>query len=117
MYIPLEAYMMEKLGKLLSIPPEPVDIKMNFKKRMEEGDKLTKMSIKQGTWIASILWTDTRWKTVLKDYGLRWQDMMKVIRECYYSFLDWIEGKRSWDDVINYIVLGLERELKYRKAL
>lgn len=107
---------MEKLCEVLLIPPEPVAFKMDTKKRIKEGDKLARMNIKQGTWIASILWTEMRWKTILKEHGLRWQDLMKVIRECYYSFLDWIEGEKEWEDVINYAILGLERELRYRKT-
>jgi len=103
---------LDNLRELLPIPAEPVSFKIKTKRRIEEGDMLAKMNIKQTTWIASTLWTEMRWKSVLMEHGFRWQDLMKVIRECYYSFLDWIEGKKSWEDTMNYVILNIEREIR-----
>ena len=83
----------------LPTPPEPTLAKEKLKKDLEKENeyalphprltvvRLTKANIKQGTWIASYLWTQCGWKDTLKRYGISWQKFVEAVRDNYYRFL------------------------------
>jgi hypothetical protein len=100
----------------LEIPPEPTSIKASIKRGLETRRKLEIMSLKQGTWIASPLWSDVGWGKELKKHGLTWQRFMVVVRDHFPYFLDWVKDRVGWDEVMRKLVEHLEDEVAaYRK--
>ena len=57
---------MVKMKINLSIPPEPTQMKKKFKEELEKEFRLMQANIKQGTWIASPLWTQYGWGKYLE---------------------------------------------------
>lgn len=35
---------------------------------------------------------------------------MEIVRNHYYYWLDWLEDRKSWEEVINELIKHLERE-------
>jgi len=103
---------MVKMKINLSIPPEPTQMKKKFKEELEKEFRLMQANIKQGAWIASPLWTQYGWGNILKSYGFSWQHFMEAVRDNYYSFIQWINGRRSWDETIKDLIAIIERRIK-----
>lgn len=96
----------------LPIPPEPISVRKRFKEELEKGSRLMQANIKQGTWIASPLWTQYGWGNILKSYGFSWQKFMEAVRDNYYSFIQWINGEKSWNETIGDLIAIIERRMK-----
>lgn len=96
----------------LKIPPEPIDFKERVKKGLEVHRDLEIANLKQGTWIASPLWKEMGWGSELKKYGFRWQDFMKIIRDHFPYFYDWVNDKITWNDAIRKLIERIEDEIK-----
>lgn len=95
----------------LEIPPEPISTKESIEKGLEVHRELEIMSLKQGTWIASPLWSEVGWGRELKRQGLTWQKFMVVVRDHYPYFLDWVMNRISWDEAMGKLVERLEDEV------
>jgi len=95
----------------LEIPPEPISMKDSIKKGLEVHRELELANLKQGTWVASPLWRDTGWGRELKRHGLTWQKFMVFIRDHYPYFLDWVNGKASWNSIIGKLIERIDDEL------
>lgn len=106
----------------LPISPEPTSVKEKLKKDFEKEDeyafphpsltiaRLAKANIKQGTWIASYLWTQCKWKDILKHYGISWQKFVEAVRDNYYSFISWVKGEKSWEEAIKDLIAIIKRK-------
>ena len=92
----------------LPIPPEPVSVKQRFKEELENGSKIIKGNIKQGTWIATPLWNEFGWGEILKSHMVTWQIFMKAVSNNYYSFIAWIKDRKSWADTISDLIDEIE---------
>ncbi|RLG60387.1 hypothetical protein DRN86_02650 [Candidatus Geothermarchaeota archaeon] len=99
----------------LEIPPEPVSVKESIRRGLDVHRELEIMNLKQGTWIASPLWSDMGWGRVLKREGLSWQSFMSIIRDHFPYFLDWVLGRMDWDEVMSRLVQRLEDEIEALK--
>jgi len=88
----------------MSLQNTPTQVRERFRKELEKGSKMMRANIKQGTWIASPLWTDMGWKNNLKSYGFSWQNFMKAVRDNYYSFIEWANGEKSWEETIEELI-------------
>jgi len=95
----------------LPIPPEPISTKKHFKEELEKGSKLIQANIKQGTWIASPLWSQYGWGGILKSYVFSWQSFMEAVRDNYYNFIQWIKDEKSWNDAIKDLITIIERRI------
>jgi hypothetical protein len=73
---------------------------------------LTQATIKQGTWIASPLWSHYGWGNILKSYGFTWPNFMEAVRDNSYSFLQWINGEKSWDETIKDLIVIIEKRIE-----
>ena len=93
-------------------PPEPKDLKKEWKKRFQNDRKVTLASIKQGTWFTKPYWDS--FKDILKSQGVTWQDLMEAFGLCQYKFIEWIEGKESWDKVLSYLEEQLNAVMRYK---
>ncbi|RLF80520.1 hypothetical protein DRN44_07125 [Thermococci archaeon] len=99
----------------LSIPPEPVSLKADFKKGLDTNFRGTIPAIKQSTWAASYLWTNYRWGLILKRYGFSWQMFMKAVRTNSLNFLRWIQGEKTWDEAIKDLITIIEEMLEEKQ--
>jgi len=67
----------------LEIPPEPLKDKEVIKRGLQAHRDLEIANLKQGTWIASPLWSKVGWGKELKKYGFTWQKFIGVVRDHY----------------------------------
>lgn len=94
-------------------PPEPQSLREEWKKKLQNDRKLTLASIKQGTWFTKPYW-DT-YKEVLKAQGIAWQNLMEAYGLCQYKFIEWVEGKESWNNVISFLEEQLNAIVRVKK--
>ncbi|MPW39918.1 hypothetical protein GBV73_09635 [Thermococcus sp. 101 C5] len=97
----------------LPIPREPTSERDYLKKNLETNYRATIATIRQGTWIASYLWTAHGWRDILKPRGFSWQMFMKAVRANSLSFLKWIQGEKTWEECIKDLINIIEIMLKY----
>jgi hypothetical protein len=97
----------------LETPPEPLSAKESIKAGLEVHRELEIANLKQGTWIASTLWTEVGWGRVLKKSGLTWQKFMVIVRDHYPYFLDWVNGKAGWEYVVGKLIERVDEEVKF----
>ena len=98
----------------LQIPPEPVNLRQEWKKELEKGGgkmNLARVSIKQGTEITSPLWSKYGWNEELKANGVTWRKFEEAYSYCRNNFFNWIEGSLSWDDAIQSLIWEVENSL------
>jgi len=95
----------------LDIPQEPISVKELIKRGLEAHRELEIASLKQGTWIASPLWSKAGWSTELNRHGLTWQKFMVIVRDHFPYFLDWVTGRMGWDEAMGKLVERLEDEV------
>jgi len=102
------------MGKMgFKTPPELTDQKHHWKKELEKGGgkmNPARMTIKQGTWITSLLWSEYQWKEELKRNGITWQKFMELYSNCHHYFIGWAEGSFTWDNAIKNLIREIERE-------
>jgi len=96
----------------LEIPPEPLKDKEVIKRGLQAHRDLEIANLKQGTWIASPLWSKVGWGKELKKYGFTWQKFIGVVRDHYPYFYDWVKGNARWEDVIRKLIERIEDEIK-----
>jgi len=102
----------------LKIPSEAIfqEVKNSWKEKLRKGDDLTRWSIKQGTWLTTLLWKEYGWGKELKKRGINWQIFMHIYKKISYYFLGWAEGGFSWEEAIKSFIKEIEREIKQSKA-
>ena len=61
-------------------PPEPKNLKKEWKRRLQSDREVTLASIKQGTWFTKPYWDS--FKDVLKAQGVTWQYLMEAFGLC-----------------------------------
>jgi len=101
----------------LQIPPEPIDLRQEWKKVLERGGgrmNHARVTIKQGTWLTSSLWSDYGWKDELKKNGITWQKFMYLYRNCCHHFISWAEESLSWNEAVKNLIREVEREIAMR---
>jgi len=96
----------------LKIPSEPLKSKEIIRRGLQAHRDLEIANLKQGTWIASPLWSDVGWGKELKKYGFTWQKFMGIVRDHYPYFYDWIKGNASWEKVTRKLIERVEDEIK-----
>jgi len=96
----------------LEIPPEPLKDKELIKKGLQAHRALEIANLKQGSWIASLLWSKTEWGKELKKYGFTWQKFLGVVRDHYPYFYDWVKGNEEWGNIIMKLIERVEDEIK-----
>ena len=94
-------------------PPEPQIWREKWKKELQNNHKLALAHIKQGNWFTKPYW-DT-YKEVLKAQGITWQNLMEAYGLCQYKFIEWIEGKESWNNVISSLEEQLNAIVRLKK--
>lgn len=52
------------------------------------------------------LWGE--WKVVLKDAGLTWPRFLKQMKYHTKDMIDWVKGKKEWDDFIKNVIRSLD---------
>jgi len=104
------------MGLNLEIPPEPLEYKELVRRGMKAHREVEIANLKQGTWIASPLWSEVGWGKELKKYGITWQKFMSIIRDHYPYFYDWVKGKMSWDEVIRKLIERIEDEIEAKEG-
>ena len=96
------------------IPPEPIELKReayhrarskewSFMRR-ESTIKLFTLS-SQG--LPKYLWN--YWKPVLKAKRVSWQVFLKALSACEHDVITWVEGRRTWKDLVDIIIKVIER--------
>jgi len=100
------------MGVKIPQPEEPTHLRKRWKEELQRNRKIALASIKQGTWFTKPYW-DT-YKDVLKAQGVTWQDLMEAFGLCQYKFIEWIEGRESWDKVISYLEEQLNAVIRYK---
>jgi len=95
----------------LKFPREPISVKESMKRGLDVHRELEIANLKQGTWIASPLWSEAGWGRELKEHGITWQKFMVIVRDHFPYFLDWVMEKISWDEVMRKLVERLEDEV------
>jgi len=94
-------------------PEEPIHLKECWKDELQRNRKIAIASIKQGTWFTKPYWDS--YKDVLKAQGVTWQDLMEAYGLCQYKFIEWIEGKISWEKVISDLEEQLNAIIRIKK--
>ena len=95
-------------------PEEPTHQKERWKIELQRDRKIAIAAIKQGTWFTKPYWDS--YKDVLKAQGVSWQDLMEAYGLCQYKFLEWIEGRESWDKVISYLEEQLNAIIRIKRG-
>lgn len=94
---------------MFNIPPEPVELKQQWKERLGGGEAiLIKGQIKQGAWLTACLWDEYGWEKELGRRGITWIKFEGLYRNCRYCFLDWVEGKISWNEAMSNLIGEIE---------
>ena len=104
----------------LPIPPEPKEQKQKWKEELRSGGgrmNPARVTIKQGTWLTSPLWSKYDWKEQLKKSGISWQKFMELYRNVYHNFIGWVEGSITWEDGIKSFIKEIEEEIKRHSPL
>ncbi len=96
-------------------PPEPQDLKEEWKKMLRDDPQLALASIKQGTWFTKPYWDS--YKVVLKAQGVTWQNHMEAYGLSQYKFIEWIEGRESWDNVISFLEEQLRAIIRAKRKI
>ncbi|RLE83286.1 MAG: hypothetical protein DRJ41_05155 [Thermoprotei archaeon] len=98
----------------LEVPPEPLDLKREAiaKARSKEWSFIGRESTikfftlgSQG--LPKYLWN--YWKPALKAMKVSWQLFLRVISACEYDVIAWVEGKRSWEELVSIVLKVLRR--------
>lgn len=91
--------------------PEPVEIKRGAVEYHQEYPWMDSDSlyIWLGRNLASYLWTQCRWRRVLRREGISWKDFEKVISRGNFKW--WVRGERQWKELIDSVTVRLERRL------
>ena len=50
------------------------------------------------------------WKPQLKSVGLSWPVFLKAISACEYSVHEWLDGRRSWDELVSGVIIPVLRK-------
>ena len=99
----------------LPIPPEPKELKQKWNEELRRGGGRTnpaRVTIKQGTWLTSPLWSEYGWKEQLKEGGINWQKFMELYRNVYHHFISWVEGTITWEDAVQNLIQEIEGKLR-----
>ena len=97
---------MAVINMILSRCPEPTEIgeftiEVIKQKLREETLNYPNMLLQN---LASYLWTDCNWKSVLKEKGMNWKtDFQKIIPPFYADIKNWVLGGISWENLLNNI--------------
>jgi len=89
------------------------ELKEMWKKELQKNYRLAVAAIKQGTWFCKPYWNLC--KDNLKAQGVRWQDLMEAYGMCQYKFLDWIQDRESWDNVLSALEEALNTVVKIKR--
>lgn len=95
----------------LEIPHEPISLKEFMKRGLEAHRELEIANLKQGTWLASPLWSGMGWGRELKEHDITWQKFTVIVRDHFPYFLDWAMEKASWGEAMGKLVERIEDEV------
>jgi len=100
---------------MVGIPrvPEPRNIKRYFQSRLATDYEVTVATIKQGTWFTKEYYNS--FKKELNQQGVKWQDLMEAYGAASYAFIEWVKGKRSWNEALNVLERKLNEVLQRKK--
>ena len=95
---------MSKIDKL-PIPPEPIEVKKYILEvksmlRKESGIDWKPLAAWAGNKIPSYLWTDCKWKNILKAEGFTWQSFLKLLKHHTKDMVLWMNGKITWVEFV-----------------
>lgn len=88
---------------------EPTEVKKRFEEDMKNNRRMTEANITQGTWFTKPLWDLC--KKELIEQGISWQNLMKAFGRSSWYFVEWVEGKKSWDEALSSLKENI-REIK-----
>ena len=98
----------------LSIPPEPMEIKMQIHEDMKHlGSEYNSinsdpLALWYGNKIPSYLWKTCGWRNVLGNKGYTWQKFLKKMKYRTEDALLWIKGNSTWEEFTKKILDSLE---------
>jgi len=105
----------------LPIPPEPKELKQKWNEELRRDRRRrmnpARVTIKQGTRLTSLLWSEYGWKEQLKESGINWQKFMELYRNVYRHFISWVEGTIAWEDAVQNLIQEIEGEIKRHQPL
>lgn len=81
---------------------EPVELKEHFKRMLNEEEKIAVATIKQGWWLAKIVYDRTKEK--LKSKGIRWPDLVKAASTIYIHSIAWVKNEISWQELLEKLL-------------
>jgi len=97
------------------IPKEPVDIRQYALQKIPEWSPISRKSVinlfvLSAGFLPKYLWRN--WQPTLKEQGIPWQLFLKAISACEYDVNAWVEGSRSWKDLVTIITKVLDKARK-----
>jgi len=93
---------MDELKEEIMRIGEPVGLKNHFRRMLEEEEKIAVATIKQGWWLAKIIYDGAKEK--LKSMGIKWTDLVKAAASIYIHSIAWIQDKISWQELIDKLI-------------
>jgi len=93
---------MEELREEILRIDEPVELKKHFRRMLEEEEKIAVATIRQGWWLAKIVYDGTKEK--LRSRGIKWPDLVKAAASIYLHSIAWIQDKITWQQLLEKLL-------------
>ncbi len=97
------------MGENLVTPPEPVEIRTALRVLLETQGP-SKYIVFAGNKLPKYLWDN--WSKDLKKMGLKWQDLLQSLSRHAGEALDWIAGRKRWEDFARLLAEDLEAKAR-----
>ena len=98
----------------LPVPREPVEIKEEALRRCRDPswsfldrEKVINIFTLTATYLPKYLWSS--WRDELRRRGIPWQLFLRAISRCDRDVEKWVEGRITWEDLVNSITEALFR--------
>ena len=56
-----------------------------------------------GNSLASYIWTECGWKTVLREDGVKWQGFLRCLAVWRRPIISWLRGQLPWEDLMSEV--------------
>mgnify|MGYP005674347777 CR=1 FL=1 len=106
----------------LKTPPEPVELKQKALKEAEseswriiDREGTISLFVLGARGLPKYLWD--YWKPELKALNIPWQSWLSIISACRYDVIRWVEGQKTWEELIDIIKAVLEKAKKGKYPL
>lgn len=79
----------------LSLPEEPVQIRSETRRLLEESPEEGRSLIEDGSFVADLLWRE--WREELEPSGMEYDRFLQVTRNYAGELRLWVVGEHPWD--------------------